>query len=83
MEIRLRLFVTLREYLPAGSTGNEIELTVEENTTPLQIIDRFQIPFRPPLLVIVDGVKLTPEELGSRVLKEGETMAVVPPVSGG
>lgn len=83
MKIRLRLFVTLAGYLPAGSKGNEIELTIEENTTPLQVVDRLKIPFGPPLLIIVDGVKLTPEEAKTRLLREGETMAVTPPMSGG
>ena len=83
VKIKLRLFVTLIEYLPVGGTGNEVDLTIEENTTPLQIINRLNIPFKPPLLIIVDGVKLLPTEVQSRRFKEGETMAIVPPISGG
>ena len=71
------------DYLPAGSTKNVIELTVEEGTNPLHIINHLKIPFKPPLMVVINGDQLSPEELESRILKEGETMAIIPPMSGG
>ncbi len=83
IKIKIRLFVALMKYLPAGSKKNSFDLIVEESAYPLEIIRLLKIPFKPPLLVLVDGVQLSEVELKSRALKNGETMAVIPPLSGG
>ena len=83
MKIKLKVFLTLVKYLPPEKKGNEIEVEVEEGTTALQVMERFQIPYKKPLAVAIDQVKLHHDEVGSRPLKENETVFVFPPLSGG
>jgi len=83
MRIRLRLAAILRKHLPPGETGSVVELDVEEGTTPLQVLESMNIPFERPLMIAVNQVKLRLDEVNSRALRDGETMAVFPAVGGG
>ena len=83
MIVKLKTAASLMKYLPNDGNGSEIELEVAEKTTPLQVLESLNIPFQKQLLVVVNKVKLHREEVGSIILKEGETMAIYTALSGG
>lgn len=81
--LTFKLYASLGQYLPAGAVDNKatVELTQDESLADL--IERFDLPERLVHLVLVDGVFVAPEDRASRTLKDGETVAIWPPVAGG
>jgi len=88
MKITFKLFAMLADHLPnevdgARRDGNQIELQVAEGTTVQQMIERFNLPAKLVHLVLVDGRYIEPANRASRVLQEGEALAIWPPIAGG
>lgn len=89
MKIVFKLFAMLSDHLPeevdgVRRTGNIIELPqVAEGTTVQQLIERFNLPPKLVHLVLVDGTYVAPADRATRVLKDGEALAIWPPIAGG
>jgi len=83
LKIQLKLFANLKDFLPAGTPGNQIELEIEEGTTPAQLIDRYQLPPRLTHLVLVNGHFIEPARRASVLLQDGDALAIWPPIAGG
>jgi molybdopterin converting factor small subunit len=88
MEITLKLFATLADYLPQEVDGrrrahNQIALDVAEGTTVQSLIDRFQLPTKMTHLVLVNGVYITPSARAAHALAPGDALAIWPPIAGG
>ena len=83
MQITLKLYATLSEYLPAGSKKHRIALDISHEETVYAILARCHVPKEKAHLVLLNGVYLTPEQRDLPTFKEGDTLAVWPPVAGG
>ncbi len=83
MQITLKLYATLGKYLPEGSEKNRINIDVSEDTTAYNIIDQYNIPKEMAHLVLLNGIYLQPEERDTSKFKEGDTLAIWPPIAGG
>lgn len=83
MKITLKLFATLSPYLPPGARANQAVIEVPEDTTPLAIIEKFNVPRDLAHLVMIDGVYVSPEDRATRVLRDSEQLSIFPPVAGG
>jgi len=79
----LKLFASLADYLPAGSLNNRVEFDAGDSDSVEEIIERFKLPQKLVHLVLVNGVYLTPAERSTRRLKEGDQLAIWPPIAGG
>ena len=84
MRITFKLFAQLQDYLPAeAKRTNLLSLEIADATTVAQIIERFKLPPKLVHLVLVDGAFVPPGDRVGRALREGETLAIWPPVAGG
>ncbi len=84
MKITFKLFATLTDYLPPQARpGNVIELEVAPDASISQVLEPFALPSRLVHLVLVNGAYVEPAERLSRTLKEGDTLAIWPPIAGG
>jgi molybdopterin converting factor small subunit len=83
MKIKFKLFATLADYLPQPSRTNSIELEVVADSTIQSIIDQFQLPSQLVHLVLVNGVYVYPSARITTKLREGDVLAIWPPVAGG
>lgn len=84
MKVIFKLYATLQDYLPAeAKETNTLTLELDEATTIQHIIERFALPQKLCHLVLIDGNFVAPGERASRVLKDGDTLAIWPPVAGG
>ena len=83
MQITLKLYAALSEHLPEGSQKHRITLNISDKDTAYEVIERYQVPRERAHLVLLNGVYLTPEQCNKAVFKEGDTLAVWPPVAGG
>lgn len=83
MKITLKLFASLSEYLPDGAFRNTIEIDVPQESSLNAIIDQYRVPREMAHLVLVNGVYADVEDRDLALLKEGDSLAIWPPVAGG
>jgi sulfur carrier protein ThiS len=84
MQITFKLYASLGEYLPADKRrGNEMPLTVAEGATVQSVIEPFGLPAKLVHLVLVNGHYIAPADRPSKVLVEGDVLAIWPPIAGG
>ncbi len=88
MQITFKLFAMLADHLPreyAGRQrdGNSLLLDLPDGTTVADLIGRFALPPKRVHLVLVDGTYVEPQARATRVLRDGEVVAIWPPIAGG
>lgn len=83
MQITFKLFASLTDYLPATRKDNAIALDIAPETTIEDLVKRFQVPAKQVHLVLINGVFVPPQERASRSIKDGDVLAIWPPVAGG
>lgn len=83
MKIHLKLFATLRDYLPAGATSNQVELEVGDGLSVRRLLDLEPVPAGRVHLLLVNGYHVPVTAFDSTILREGDVVAIWPPVAGG
>lgn len=84
MRVTLKLYATLTDYLPpAARIENRLQLDVEDGATIASMLAPYNIPPRLAHLVLVNGLYVPPEERAARTFREGDVLAVWPPIAGG
>ncbi len=84
MNITLKLYATLSDLLPSGATDNSATIQVDETTSLNQIIDKYRVPRKLAHLVLINGVFVCEADRDqSGVFKDGDVLAIWPPVAGG
>jgi sulfur carrier protein ThiS len=84
MKIEFKLYASLGQYLPAAvRQDNRMPLDVPEGATIGQVIEPFGLPEKLVHLVLVNGVYVPPQQRLSHALKEGDVLAIWPPIAGG
>jgi sulfur carrier protein len=79
MEIEVKLFATLRDYLPKGSSRFSCKLEIDNQTRIQDVMSRLKIPDDLPKIILVNGVHGKKDQ----ILKEGDVLSIFPPVAGG
>ncbi|OGP90167.1 MAG: hypothetical protein A2156_12480 [Deltaproteobacteria bacterium RBG_16_48_10] len=79
MEIEVKLFATLRDYLPEGSSRFSCKMEIDGHTRVQNILLRLKIPEEMPKIILVNGIHGKEDQ----VLKDGDVLSVFPPVAGG
>lgn len=83
MQITIKLYATLSEYLPPGSERNAGKLDVHEDATVAEVIQGLNLPSRYTHLVLVNGEYVEPSRRGQLRLKASDALAIWPPIAGG
>lgn len=85
MKIVFKLYASLTDYLPEKGRDQRhaVDLDVPDGTTITHVIERFGLPRKLVHLVLVNGVYVAPESRATTTLREGDALAVWPPVAGG
>ncbi len=83
MRLVFKLYAGLADYLPAEAEKNATSLDLPDETTVNDIIDKFNVPRERAQLVLLNGVYLNPDERNSANLRDGDTLAIWPPIAGG
>ena len=84
MQVTFKLFANLQDYLPSeAKRTNALQLDVADGTTVQDLIARFSLPEKSCHLVLVDGTFVPAGARAARALRDGETLAIWPPVAGG
>jgi sulfur-carrier protein len=83
MEITLKLYAGLTQYLPENSDKHCTKLNISSSETAFSILEQFNVPKESAHLVLLNGVYLEPEAREKPNFSEGDMLAVWPPVAGG
>ena len=79
MKVQVELYATLNKFLPPGAEGRKATLELPDGSTIADLLKRLQIPPEMTALLMVNGTHQPPET----ALKDGETLAIFPPLAGG
>ena len=79
MKVDVRLFATLRSYLPAGAHGDGVSLDIPPGATVGDVVAALAIPSDVACLIVVNGHDAALEQ----VLGPGDELAMFPPLAGG
>ncbi|MBI5528240.1 MAG: MoaD/ThiS family protein [Deltaproteobacteria bacterium] len=80
MKITVRLFATLSRHLPPGAVRNCAGLDVREGATVAEVMNGLGLDDKFPRLAFVNNRR---EKDAARSLKDGDDLAVFPPIGGG
>ena len=83
MQITIKLYAMLTDYLPANAEKNVCTLELADNTTVEQVIRQLQLPERYVHLVLLNGIYINHDRLAETLLNEADILAIWPPVAGG
>ncbi|MGH8727180.1 MAG: MoaD/ThiS family protein [Burkholderiales bacterium] len=83
MRVKFKLFATLADYLPQPNMTNEVELNVAPGTTIDSMVEQYNLPRGLVHLVLVNGFYIEPAARSTTSLKEGDVLAIWPPIAGG
>ena len=79
MEIEVRLFATLQEYLPKGGSRYSSKLRVGRGNTIKNVLNKLKIPKKIPKLLFLNGKQVNEDS----ILQPGDVISIFPPVGGG
>jgi len=79
MKVEIALYATLSQYLPPGAENRKAVIDVGDGATAREIMTLLGIPQDYPNILLVNGKQAHPQT----VLKDGETLAIFPPLAGG
>ena len=82
-EATVKLFASLSDYLPAGAKNNAVTVSLTERATIGSALAQLQVPKERCHLVLLNGVFVSPSARSACEIKDGDTIAVWPPVAGG
>ncbi len=84
MKIKFKLYATLQHLLPSEAVDNAVEIEVANSISLHELVDKFRVPRKSAHLVLINGTYFGGDDRDSPgLLKEGDVVAVWPPVAGG
>ncbi len=84
MQIEVRMFMEYRKYLPDDAVEGKTMVTVEEGTMVDGLLESFGIPLDEPKILVINGVSHGAcATVNDQPLKDGDVVAIFPPVGGG
>lgn len=83
MRIQFKTGGLFVEHLPAGTPGSTAALDVPAGATPMDVMRQLGMPTDENYLVSLNGDVVVISERDTRVLAEGDHLAIMPPLKGG
>jgi len=83
MRIHVKTAGLLGKYLPQGSERNRAELDVADGSTPIDVMQQLGVPLEGRYLISVNGTALPVDARAGHRLAEDDSLAIMPPLSGG
>lgn len=83
MKITVKFYSTLSKFLPDDAKSNVGEIAVGNDVSVQEVVNKLGIASNMIHLTLVNGVYIAPSDLGGQTLKEGDTLAMWPPLAGG
>jgi sulfur carrier protein ThiS len=82
MKITLKLYATLRDYLPVEQLG-VADLQLDESGTVPDALAAVGVPLGQAHIVLLNGRHVLRPDIPTRSLRDGDVLAVFPAIGGG
>lgn len=82
INLTVKLFSSLMEYLPPSAEGNSIKIQGQAGTSCESLLDRLRVPPDAARVIMVNGEYVSPEKR-SESLSDGDTISIWPAIQGG
>ena len=81
MHVRVKLFATLRQYLPSDTQGDVYDVEIPAGTRVIRVLSQLDVPVEKPesMVVLVNGRQ---SDL-NHVLNDGDVVSAFPAMAGG
>lgn len=79
MIVKVKVFATLRKYLPGVELGKSTDIQMKSGTSIAQLYEALGIPLEEIKLAYVNGVYCETDT----ILKDGDEVGIFPPIGGG
>ena len=79
MIVKVKLFATLRKFLPGVELGKSSDIPLESGTSIAQLYEVLKIPAEEIKLAYVNGIYC---EIDT-ILQDGDEIGIFPPIGGG
>lgn len=83
MQVVIKLFGALRQYLPVGSSFNSCTLTVSDNAQLTDVLSQLSIPEVKAYMVVLNDVKLDKHLYAETIVSAADEIILLPPIKGG
>ena len=83
MQVSVKLFGGLRQFLPAGSSFNSCQLTISVGSMLEEVLAMLPIPVSKAYLVIINDEKINRNDYASTLVQENDEIVLLPPIKGG
>jgi sulfur carrier protein ThiS len=83
VEISVKLFGGLRQFLPAGSSFNQCRIAIDDGASLEALLGQIPIPADKPFLVILNDQKVDPENYAGIEIDADDDVVLLPPIKGG
>ena len=83
MQITLKLFAQLGQYLPPHAARNEVTIEIGDDSSIWQVLEAYNVPRGMCHLVMVNGHAKAATLRDSVILQPGDVLAAWPPIAGG
>lgn len=83
MQVSVKLFGGLRQYLPAGSAFNTCVLVLPDECTLVDVLSQLPIPENKAYIVLFNDVKLDREAHADTRVSASDEIVLLPPIKGG
>ena len=77
------MYASLAKYLPNDAKRNIIQIEVETDVTVFKLLENYRVPVDSVHLVLLNGVYIEPPDRDKPIFKDGDVLALWPPVAGG
>jgi sulfur carrier protein ThiS len=81
--VTIKLYALLSQYLPPGAKENKAVIEVADDATVGAVIAALGLPLGHCHLVLLNGVFVPPDGRAATPVKDGDALAIWPPVAGG
>jgi thiamine biosynthesis protein ThiS len=83
MRVSIRTAGLVSRHLPPGSTGNKAQINLADGMTVAGVIAHLKLPDGRGYVTSVNGEMVPPPKWSEHVIKDGDQLAILPPMKGG
>jgi len=83
VEVRVKLGGAMVQYAPADQPGSQHLMTLNQQTTVQDLLDKLHVPVEQPLMIILNDTMIARPEYATTVLSNGDALALMPPIQAG
>ncbi len=83
VDVTVKLYASLASYLPRDAARNVAKVGCRPGATVQDLLTDLSLPQKSCHLVLVNGLYVAPDDRSGTKLKDGDAVAVWPPIAGG